>query len=100
MRYAHVDDGTVRAFVAGDQSRPVPVHLRNAPTKLMKNLGYGSEYRYAHDEENAYAAGEQYLPDGIESKRWYEPTDRGLEGKIRDKLNALRELDAKAKKKM
>ena len=97
---AYVAYNAVRAFVAGDQSRPVPVHLRNAPTKLMKNLGYGSEYRYAHDEENAYAAGEQYLPDGIESKRWYEPTDRGLEGKIRDKLNALRELDAKAKKKM
>ena len=97
---AYVAYNAVRAFVAEDQSRPVPVHLRNAPTKLMKNLGYGSEYRYAHDEENAYAAGEQYLPDGIESKRWYEPTDRGLEGKIRDKLNALRELDAKAKKKM
>jgi putative ATPase len=97
---AYVAYNAVRAFVVEDQSRPVPVHLRNAPTKLMKNLGYGSEYRYAHDEENAYAAGEQYLPDGIESKRWYEPTDRGLEGKIRDKLNALRELDAKAKKKM
>ena len=97
---AYVAYNAVRAFVAGDQSRPVPVHLRNAPTKLMKNLGYGKEYRYAHDEENAYAAGEQYLPDGIENKRWYEPTDRGLEGKIRDKLNALRELDLSAKKKM
>ena len=97
---AYVAYNAVRAFVAEDQSRPVPVHLRNAPTKLMKNLGYGKEYRYAHDEENAYAAGEQYLPDGIENKRWYEPTDRGLEGKIRDKLNALRELDLSAKKKM
>ena len=97
---AYVAYNAVRAFIAADQSRPVPVHLRNAPTKLMKNLGYGKEYRYAHDEENAYAAGEQYLPDGIENQRWYEPTDRGLEGKIRDKLNALRELDAKAKKKM
>lgn len=97
---AYVAYNAVRAFVANDQSRPVPLHLRNAPTKLMKNLGYGSEYRYAHDEQNAYAAGEQYLPDGIENKRWYEPTDRGLESKIRDKLNALRELDAKAKKKM
>ena len=95
---AYVAYNAVRAFVAEDQSRPVPVHLRNAPTKLMKNLGYGKEYRYAHDEENAYAAGEQYLPDGIENKRWYEPTDRGLEGKIRDKLNALRELDLSAKK--
>lgn len=97
---AYVAYNEVRAFVAEDQSRPVPVHLRNAPTKLMKNLGYGQEYRYAHDEQGAYAAGEQYLPDGIENKRWYEPTDRGLEAKIRDKLNALRELDANAKKKM
>jgi putative ATPase len=97
---AYVAYNAVRAFVANDQSRPVPVHLRNAPTKLMKNLGHGKEYRYAHDEENAYAAGEQYLPDGIENQRWYVPTDRGLESKIRDKLNALRELDAKAKKKV
>ena len=96
---AYIAYNAVRAFVAEDQSRPVPAHLRNAPTKLMKNLGYGQEYRYAHDEENAYAAGEQYLPDGIENQRWYEPTDRGLEAKIRDKLNALRELDAKAKAK-
>jgi putative ATPase len=97
---AYVAYNAVRAFVAEDQSRPVPVHLRNAPTKLMKNLGYGKEYRYAHDEDNAYAAGEQYLPDGLENQRWYEPTDRGLEAKIRDKLNALRELDVSAKKKM
>lgn len=97
---AYVAYNQVRAFVAEDQSRPVPVHLRNAPTKLLKNLGYGKEYRYAHDEQDAYAAGEQYLPDGIENKRWYEPTDRGLEAKIRDKLNALRELDANANKKM
>jgi putative ATPase len=96
---AYVAYNAVRAFIANDQSRPVPVHLRNAPTKLMKNLGHGKDYRYAHDEENAYAAGEQYLPDGIENQRWYEPTDRGLEGKIRDKLNALRELDLQAKKK-
>jgi putative ATPase len=95
---AYVAYTTVRAFIAADQSRPVPVHLRNAPTKLMKNLGYGKEYRYAHDEENAYAAGEQYLPDGIENQRWYEPSDRGLEGKIRDKLTALRELDARKKR--
>jgi putative ATPase len=95
---AYVAYNAVRAFVAEDQSRPVPVHLRNAPTKLMKNLGYGKEYRYAHDEENAYAAGEQYLPDGLENQRWYEPTDRGLEAKIRDKLNALRELDARKRR--
>ena len=97
---AYVAYNAVRAFVAEDQSRPVPVHLRNAPTKLMKNLGYGKDYRYAHDEENAYAAGEQYLPDGIENQRWYEPSDRGLEGKIRDKLMALRELDARKKREM
>ena len=97
---AYVAYNAVRAFVAEDQSRPVPVHLRNAPTRLMKNLGYGKEYRYAHDEENAYAAGERYLPDGIDNQRWYQPTDRGLERKIRDKLTALRELDAQAKKKM
>lgn len=96
---AYVAYNQVRAFVATDISRPVPVHLRNAPTKLMKNLGYGSEYRYAHDEENAYAAGEQYLPDGVEMKHWYKPTERGLEGKIRDKLNALRELDASERRK-
>ncbi len=97
---AYVAYNEVRAFIANDASRPVPIHLRNAPTKLMKNLGHGKEYRYAHDEDNAYAAGEQYLPDGIESKHWYEPTERGLEGKIRDKLNALRELDVKKKTKM
>ena len=97
---AYVAYNAVRAFVAEDQSRPVPVHLRNAPTRLMKNLGYGKEYRYAHDEEKAYAAGERYLPDGIDNQRWYQPTDRGLERKIRDKLTALRELDAQAKKKM
>lgn len=82
-----------RAFVGKDQSRPVPVHLRNAPTKLMKELGYGHAYRYAHDEPEAYAAGETYLPEGIESQRFYEPTPRGLEGKIGDKLRHLADLD-------
>ncbi|MFZ9367853.1 MAG: replication-associated recombination protein A, partial [Burkholderiaceae bacterium] len=71
----------VRAFVAKDQSRPVPEHLRNAPTQLMKQLGYGKLYRYAHDEPEAYAAGEQYLPDGLSDPGWYQPTPRGLEGK-------------------
>lgn len=91
----------VKAFVAQDQSRPVPLHLRNAPTKLMKNLDYGKDYRYAHNEEGAYAAGEQYLPDGIEEMKFYEPTNRGLEGKISEKLAHLAELDkqAKARKK-
>ena len=82
-----------RAFVSSDSSRPVPLHLRNAPTKLMKNLGYGEGYRYAHDEEGGYAAGERYLPDGMEPPGWYEPTDRGLEAKIRDKLAWLRSRD-------
>lgn len=89
----------VRAFVAKDQSRPVPEHLRNAPTKLMRELGYGKLYRYAHDEPEAYAAGETYLPEGISEPGWYQPTPRGLEGKIAEKLAYLRKLDAEAKGK-
>lgn len=89
----------VRAFVANDKSRPVPEHLRNAPTKLMKELGYGKLYRYAHDEPDAYAAGETYLPDGIAEPRWYRPTPRGMEGKIGEKLAYLRDLDDAARKK-
>jgi putative ATPase len=87
-----------RAFVAKDKSRPVPEHLRNAPTKLMKELGYGKLYRYAHDEPDAYAAGETYLPDGIGEPGWYAPTPRGLEGKIGDKLAYLKSLDQAARK--
>lgn len=87
-----------RAFVAKDSSRPVPVHLRNAPTKLMKELGYGREYRYAHDEPEGYAAGEQYFPDGLAPQAFYRPTERGLEGKIAEKLRYLRELDRRSKK--
>lgn len=82
-----------RAFVAKDQSRSIPVHLRNAPTKLMKELGYGKAYRYAHDEPEAYAAGETYLPDGLENLKFYDPTPRGLEGKIGEKLRHLADLD-------
>jgi len=82
--------GAARAFVAQDRSRPVPLHLRNAPTRLMKDLGYGKGYRYAHDEEGAYAAGERYLPEGMEAPGWYQPTERGLEAKIREKLAFLR----------
>ena len=89
----------VRAFIAKDKSRPVPEHLRNAPTKLMKELGYGKLYRYAHDEPDAYAAGETYLPDGIGDPQWYQPVPRGLEIKIADKLAYLRQLDAQARKK-
>ena len=87
-----------KAFVKQDKSREVPVHLRNAPTKLMKELGYGHEYRYAHDEPNAYAAGETYLPDGIAEPGWYQPTPRGLEIKIGEKLAMLRKWDEEAKK--
>lgn len=86
------------AFVKRDKSREVPVHLRNAPTKLMKELGYGHEYRYAHDEPNAYAAGETYLPDGMAEPGWYQPVPRGLESKIADKLAFLRSLDDEARK--
>lgn len=86
--------GAARRFVNQDGSRPVPEHLRNAPTKLMKDLGYGSTYRYAHDEPEAYAAGENYLPDDMPRVRWYAPTPRGLEQKIGEKLARLRTLDA------
>ena len=88
-----------RAFVKQDKSREVPVHLRNAPTKLMKELGYGHEYRYAHDEPNAYAAGETYLPDGLGDPAWYRPVPRGLESKIAEKLALLRKWDQEAGKK-
>jgi putative ATPase len=88
-----------RAFVKQDRSREVPVHLRNAPTKLMKELGYGHEYRYAHDEPHAYAAGETYFPDGMAEPGWYRPVPRGLEAKVADKLEFLRNLDREAGKK-
>ncbi len=87
-----------RAFIAKDKSRLVPEHLRNAPTRLMKELGYGKLYRYAHDEPGAYAAGESYLPDGMTPPNWYRPTPRGLEQKISEKLDYLRSLDAAARK--
>jgi putative ATPase len=74
-------------------SLEVPLHLRNAPTKLMKELDYGRDYRYAHAEPDAYAAGENYFPDGLPERRYYEPTDRGLEKQIAEKLARLRELD-------
>ena len=88
-----------RALIRGDKSRPVPVHLRNAPTRLMKDLGFGRDYRYAHDEGDAYAAGEKYFPDDMPEPRFYEPTGRGLEAKIRARLDELRELDAAARSK-
>ncbi|MBL8393436.1 MAG: replication-associated recombination protein A [Candidatus Accumulibacter sp.] len=88
-----------RSFIGGDGSRPVPVHLRNAPTRLMKDLGYGRDYRYAHDEAAAYAAGENYFPEGMPPVEWYRPVARGLEIRIGEKLAHLRELDRLAGKK-
>ena len=85
-----------RAFIQQDQSREVPVHLRNAPTKLMKELGYGHEYRIAHDEPHAYAAGETYLPDDMPAPGWYQPVPRGLEIKIGEKLAQLQQWDKEA----
>ena len=96
---AYMAYNQAKAFVAQDKSRTVPLHLRNAPTKLMKQLDYGKEYRYAHDEPEAYAAGEQYFPDDMPAMKFYEPTPRGLEGKISEKLAHLRDLDRKAKNK-
>lgn len=95
---AYVAYNNARRFVSDDGSREVPVHLRNAPTRLMKELGYGREYRYAHDEPEAYAAGEEYFPEGIQPK-FYAPTPRGLEGKIAERLAYLKSLDVQAKKK-
>ena len=88
---------TVRAEIRQNGSRPVPPHLRNAPTALMKSLGHGKAYRYAHDEPEAYAAGETYLPEELEGRQWYHPVDRGLEAKIQEKLAHLRQLDENAK---
>jgi len=86
----------MRQFVREHGSAVVPVHLCNAPTKLMKELGYGRDYRYAHDEPHAYAAGESYMPDGMDEPDFYQPTDRGLEIKIAEKLAWLRGLDEAA----
>ena len=88
----------VRAFVAKDGTRPVPLRLRNAPTRLMKDLGYAAGYRYAHDEPAAFAAGERYGPDGVELPRFYAPRASGLETRIADRLAELRGLDAAARK--
>ena len=95
----YVAYNAARAFVANDGSRDVPLHLRNAPTKLMKQLDYGKDYRYAHNEKDGYAAGENYFPDGMVAQNFYQPTNRGLEAKIAEKLAHLRELDEQAKRK-
>ena len=89
-----------RAFVKKDGTRPVPLHLRNAPTKLMKDLDYGRGYRYAHDEEDAFAAGERYFPEGMEPQpRFYRPAPRGLEIRIGEKLEELRIRNEQSRKK-
>jgi putative ATPase len=96
---AYVAYNEARAFVQNDGTRPVPLRLRNAPTKLMKQLDYGRGYRYAHDEDEGFAAGEDYFPDGMSAApRFYRPTERGLEKQIADKLDRLRAANARAKK--
>ena len=82
-----------KAWVKKDGTRPVPLHLRNAPTQLMKNLDYGKGYRYAHDESDAFAAGENYLPEGMPAPGFYRPVSRGLELKIAEKMASLREMN-------
>ncbi len=89
----------LRELVRSDGSRPVPNHLRNAPTRLMKGLGHGAGYRYAHDEAQGYAAGESYLPEGLPSRRFYQPVARGLELRIGERLAELRRLDERAQGK-
>tara|TARA_B100000035_G_scaffold315478_1_gene336783 strand:+ start:14008 stop:15297 length:1290 start_codon:yes stop_codon:yes gene_type:complete len=86
-----------KAYVSDHNNYDVPIHLRNAPTKLMRGIGYGKEYRYAHNEPHAYAAGEKYFPDELDPIQFYSPTNRGLEIKINEKLNFLNNLDKKNK---
>ncbi len=88
----------VMADIRSQPAYDVPIHLRNAPTKLMKSMDYGAEYRYAHDEPGAYAAGEKYLPEELADETYYQPVDRGLELKIKEKLAHFRELDRQSKK--
>ena len=96
---AYVAFGAAKELVQNDATRPVPPHLRNAPTRLMKELGHGRDYRYAHDEQDAYAAGENYFPEGMKKPEFYRPTERGLEAKIREHLERLRQRDAEARRK-
>jgi putative ATPase len=88
----------IMAEVRSQPAYDVPIHLRNAPTKLMKSMDYGAEYRYAHDEPGAYAAGEKYLPEELADMTYYQPVERGLELKIKEKLAHFRELDKQSKK--
>jgi putative ATPase len=91
----YVGYNEARAHVRKDGTRPVPLHLRNAPTSLMKDLGYGKEYRYAHNEEGGFAAGETYFPEGMKEVQFYRPVERGLEIRISEKLRELRSLNQK-----
>ena len=93
---AYTAYNAARAWVRSDGTRPVPLHLRNAPTALMKELDYGRNYRYAHDEEGGFAAGERYLPDGMDAPGFYQPVQRGLEIRIAEKLQQLRARNAQA----
>ncbi len=93
---AYVAFGAAREAAKSTGSQPVPLHLRNAPTRLMKQLGYGRAYRYAHDEAEGYAAGERYMPEALGERHFYQPTERGLEARIRERMAALRELDRRA----
>jgi putative ATPase len=95
---SYVAYNKARVFAAADQSRGVPNHLRNAPTKLMQELGHGTAYRYAHDEPYGYAAGESYLPEGMAEPHWYQPVERGLETQIAERMAFLRSLDEAEKK--
>jgi putative ATPase len=92
----YVAYNAARAFVQAHPSNEVPIHLRNAPTRLMKELGYGRAYRYAHDEPDAYVAGERYFPENVPEQAFYQPTPRGLEGRIAEKLAHLKKLDEEA----
>jgi len=95
---AYLAYNKTRSFIGEDKSRRVPEHLRNAPTQLMKEMGFGRDYRYAHDDRDAYAAGERYFPEGMPEIEFYQPTRRGFESKISERLAHLRELDKQAKK--
>jgi putative ATPase len=86
-----------KALIANEGTRPVPLHLRNAPTRLMKDLGYGKEYRYAHDEQGGFAAGESYFPDGMAPPGFYRPVERGLESRIAERLRELRAMNEQGK---
>jgi putative ATPase len=95
---AYVAYKAARAFVKDDGTRPVPLRLRNAPTPLMKQLDYGSGYRYAHDEDEGFAAGERYFPDDVDpAPAFYRPSGRGLEAQIGEKMQRLREANKKAR---